>query len=297
MEDYRLDIRDIREAYKLTKEFIEKVKRKADKPVLLLTRLYEKTEEHLNSAINKNLKEVRFTPEEITGESEEDSYPVRYTARHKNGFKTFVEEHKTELVEFLQSRNVNFQLSIETIYINKNVHYFLAVRSLLLSVANCSQKIIEYSVEELPEPKWWVKPFVKMVFDGWKKWLFIFAPFLISIFFVGGFYYYLQIAPAPIYFAIYASLVAIFTFIYYIAKPFYLTLDNSIAIVSNWMLRISQRTGQVEMHYLDEKDDQGYQLRELRLSIYSAKCPICIGAVFIDNGKYEFKGRLIFKCL
>ena len=261
-----------------------------------MTRLYEKTENRLNSAVNKNLKKARFTPEEITGESEENSYPVKYTLRHKKSYETFIDEHKSELVEFLKARNVNFQLSIETIYINKIVHYFLAVRNLLPLVENGSQKTIEYSVEELPEPKWWVKPFVKMVFDGWKKWLFIFAPFLIFIFFVGGFYYYLQIAPAPIYLASYVSLIMIFTFVYYIAKPFYLTLDNSIAIVSDWMLRLGQRSGQVEMHYLNEKDEQGFPLREIRLSIYSAKCPICNGAVFIDNGRHEFKGRLVGQC-
>jgi len=94
----------------------------------------------------------------------------------------------------------------------------------------------------------------------------------------------------------YLSLVALFTFIYYIIKPFYLTLDNSIAIISNWMLRISQRSGQVEMHYLDEKDSEGFPLREIRLSIYSAKCPICEGSVYIDNSKNELKGRLVGKC-
>jgi hypothetical protein len=62
------------------------------------------------------------------------------------------------------------------------------------------------------------------------------------------------------------------------------------------MLRITQRSGQVEMHYLDENDSEGYPLRELRLSIYSAKCPICDGTVFIDNGRNIYKGRLVGRC-
>lgn len=297
MEDYRQDIRDIRKAYSLIKAFIEKTKWKADKPVLLLDRLYQKTESHIKLAVNKSVTTAKFPPTEITDENEETGYPAKYASRDKNNFEEFIEKNRGEYSDFLESNSVDYQITIQTTYIQKKVYYFLAVTNIHPQNKKSSDKaFIEYSVDELPEPKWWVKPLVKLKFDGWKKWLFILSPAAIFIFFVAGFYYYLKIAPAPMYFIGYLSLVVLFTFIYYIAKPFYLTLDNSIAIVSNWMLRISQRSGQVEMHYLDVKDSEGYPVREIRLSIYSAKCPICGGSVFIDNGKNEFKGRLIGKC-
>lgn len=297
MDDYRQDIRDIRKAYSLIKAFIEKAKWKADKPVLLLDRLYQQTESHLKLAANKSITTAKFPPTDITDEKEDTGYPAKYALRDKNNLDEFIEKNRDEYLSFLESNDVDYQLIIQTTYLQKKVYYFLAVTNIHPQNNNVlDDTFIEYSVDELPEPKWWVKPFTKFIFDGWKKWLFILSPAVIFILFVGGFYYYLRIAPAPMYFLVYFSLVVVFIFIYYIAKPFYLTLDNSIAIVSNWMLRISQRTGQVEMHYLDKKDDEGYPLREIRLSIYTAECPVCGGKVFIDNGKNEFKGRLVGKC-
>lgn len=297
MDYYRQDIRDIRKAYSLIKGFIEKSNWKAGKPVLLLDRLFQKTENHLNFASNRSITEAIFPPTDITDENEESGYPAKYAHRDKKKLEDFIEKNNDEYLRFLKSEGVEYQLIIQTKYIDKKVFYFLAVINIRSDNEKASgTTCIEYSVNELPEPKWWVKPFTKFVFDGWKKWVFILSPAAIFIFFVAGFYYYLQITPAPMYLLGYLSLVTLFTFIYYIAQPFYLTLDNSIAIVSERMLRISQRSGQVEMHYLDEVDNEGLPLREIRISIYSAECPICDGNVFIDNGKNEFKGRLIGKC-
>jgi len=296
MSDYRLDIQDIRDSYKHIIMFIENSTWKAEKPILFLKRLFELTE-HVVFIENKNINSARFSPSQLTDETEDGGYPAKYANRYKTSLDEFLIDNKEAIKEFLVERNISFSLSIQTKQVGRKVFYFLAVVPLRGGESTLgASNDIEYSVVELPEPKWWVKPFLKLPFEGWKKWLFILSPVLIFLFFIVGFYYYLQIAPAPIYFAFYMSFVVIFTIIYRLAKPFYLILDSSIAVVSEGMLRMSQRSAQVEMHYLDKKAENGIAIREIRLSIYSAKCPICNGDVFIDNGKYQFKGRLIGKC-
>jgi len=74
MDDYRQDIRDIRKAYSLIKEFIEKSNWKADKPVALLDQLYQKTEDHIKCASNKSVSTAIFPPTDITDEDEESGF-------------------------------------------------------------------------------------------------------------------------------------------------------------------------------------------------------------------------------
>lgn len=296
-----MDIRELREVCATLIPHIEKVEYSKPTPKSLLLALLERTIVLIDDY--GKLELVQFLNEDLYSlvkvGTKTDSRVSKFKSDHYANTCDLLalinKEAEAELIEKdlpcnLELRDSGSKGGAK----NKQFHFFEFASDEHTSTNNSSG--IYYDVSELPEPKWWVKPFVKLRFDGWKKWLFILSPLAIFIFFIGGFYYYLQIAPAPIFLLSYASLFSLFIFIYYIVKPFYLTLDNSIAIVSNWMLRISQRTGQVEMHYLDEKDDEGYPRRELRLSIYSAECPICGGSVFIDNGKHEFKGRLIGKC-
>jgi hypothetical protein len=296
-----MDIRELREVCATLIPYIENVEYSKPTPKSLLLALLERAIILIDDY--GKLELVQFLNEDLyslvkTG-SKTDSRVSKFKSDHfANTCELLLLVNKKAEVELIKKklpRNLVLRDSgSKGGAKNKQFHFF----EFESDNSNISDKANEiyYDVVELPQAKWWVKPFTQFVFDGRKKWLFIIAPVAIFIFFIVGFYYYLQITPAPIYLLSYLSLIFIFILIYYIAKPFYLTLDNSIAIVSNWMLRISQRSGQVEMHYLDKEDDNGFPLREIRLSIYSAKCPICGGKVFIDNGKNEFKGRLIGKC-
>lgn len=73
---------------------------------------------------------------------------------------------------------------------------------------------------------------------------------------------------------------------------------NRIVIASEWMTLFKEKSSvQLELKKVRTDPETGKAIRELRLVIYSAKCPICEGRVEVEGGGIQFPFRLVGKCI
>ena len=73
-------------------------------------------------------------------------------------------------------------------------------------------------------------------------------------------------------------------------------MNHRIVMAPDWMIPLKERSVQLELKRIDIDSETGDAIRELRLMVYSAKCPICSGRVEVEGGGIEFPFRLIGKC-
>jgi hypothetical protein len=81
------------------------------------------------------------------------------------------------------------------------------------------------------------------------------------------------------------------------SSPLYRVTSNRIVMASEWMMPLKETNVQLELKKtgVDPKTDNA--IRELRLMVYSAKCPVCNGRVEVQNGGLQFPFRLVGRCI
>lgn len=82
-----------------------------------------------------------------------------------------------------------------------------------------------------------------------------------------------------------------------LSSPLYRVVSHRIVMAPDWMIPLKERSVQLELKRIDINSETGDAIRELRLMVYSAKCPICSGRVEVEGGGIEFPFRLIGRCL
>jgi len=187
----------------------------------------------------------------------------------------------------------------------KHSYYFLIAKPF-----NETEKI-ESKCYDLPEgglrfapellsnfPIWarWVNGFV---LKGWQKYAFL-LPVLLAMLF-GLFLLYalltlgingnISTVSWLSYWVISGGLIAAV-----LSSPLYRVVTSRIVMAPTWMIPIKERSVQLELKRIDTDPETGNAIRELRLMVYSAKCPICSGRVEVEGGGMEFPFRLIGRC-
>jgi len=158
---------------------------------------------------------------------------------------------------------------------------------------------LHYVPESLLEIPIWARWINGFVLKGWRRYAFLIPALIISLFGVFVLYVLLlqgiygQISTVSWlsqWFMALGLVGAIFS------SPFYRVLDKSIVMAANWMIPIKETNVQLELKRIDTDAKTGNRIRQLRLMVYSAKCPICSGRVEINGGGIEFPFRLVGRC-
>jgi len=77
-------------------------------------------------------------------------------------------------------------------------------------------------------------------------------------------------------------------------RPFWRLIDLRIIMAPDILVSFSERGVQLEA--AKERDDEGNQVRVIRLVRYSGDCPVCGETVHLEDGRREFPGRLVGRC-
>jgi len=83
-----------------------------------------------------------------------------------------------------------------------------------------------------------------------------------------------------------------------ISSPLYRVSQDKIVMAPDWMTPLKETSVQLELKKVSiDTLDTGKVIRELRLLVYSAKCPICTGRVEVQSGGIQFPFRLVGRCV
>ncbi len=166
---------------------------------------------------------------------------------------------------------------------------------------SCPEGGLRYVPESLPNiPRLarWIDGFI---LKGWRKYVYIMPPVLILlsqlalIWLVLTLGIYTDISTVKWLTFLMVSLWIVWEVL---SSPLYCVASQRIVIASNWMIPFKEKSSvQLELKKIRIDEETGNAIRELRLVIYSAKCPICSGRVEVENGGLRFPFRLVGKCL
>ncbi|WP_211960889.1 hypothetical protein [Cupriavidus plantarum] len=79
-----------------------------------------------------------------------------------------------------------------------------------------------------------------------------------------------------------------------VLRPFWRLIDLRIIMAPDILVSIRERSVQLEA--AKEKDDDGNNVRVIRLVRYCGNCTFCGELVHLEEGRREFAGRLIGRC-
>ncbi len=82
-----------------------------------------------------------------------------------------------------------------------------------------------------------------------------------------------------------------------LSSPLYRVTSNRIVMAPDWMMPLKETNVQLELKKIGIDPETDNAIRELRLMIYSAKCPVCNGRVEVQNGGLQFPFRLVGRCI
>ena len=228
---------------------------------------------------------------------EADNKKARRFVKEKiQQLESYFLEHRDEFDNFIKGTDVKSWLVIcddESQGKIKKQYFFKTIP--IDDVTKPNNNEIQYYVSELPKPLPWAKFLTNLEMFCWKLygyiWLLI-VTLIISYFLLLWNFYAISS------FSLVTSilLVSAFSILYFILKPFYEAMNLRIAIAPNWLLRLSEMSGQLRATRTDQKRTNGKSIRALQLVIYKADCPICGSEVLIEKGKYAHKARLVGVC-
>jgi len=81
-----------------------------------------------------------------------------------------------------------------------------------------------------------------------------------------------------------------------LSSPLYLVSFKRIVMAPDWMTPFKETNVQLELRKIETNPETGNAIRELRLMVYSAKCPICENRVEVQSGGLQFPFRLVGRC-
>lgn len=158
---------------------------------------------------------------------------------------------------------------------------------------------IHYVQESLTNiPRWarWVNGFT---LQSWKKYAYI-LPGVISMLAALGYLglilllgLYTDISTVKWLTCISVSLAMLW---FILSSPLYRVSFKRIVMAPDWMTPLKETNVQLELRKIGTNPETGDAIRELRLMVYSAKCPICENRVEVESGGIQFPFRLVGRC-
>ncbi|MCJ8321553.1 MAG: hypothetical protein MJK12_18100 [Colwellia sp.] len=296
-----MDIRKLKELCEAALPLIDQVDYSKPTPKSLLRALLVKTIEYVDDGVNA--AEIMFTTVELVG-----------LVKKVNGdqAKKFKSDHYSETEKLLSKINKlkeqqgysdsKFILELsDTGEIggakNKKHHFIKLVEINKAKSKNETNNAthIHYNAVQLPKPYWFAKPFMSIELSSWRLFLFLALPAFLLFSGVGLFVQSI-INPTPSEFIAFLLFIFSVAFIGSSIFPFYVASNLRIAIAPQWLMNLSQVSAQIESIKLSKFRKNGRPYRKLEFVIYEGKCPLCNNVVEIENGKRQFKGRLVGIC-
>ncbi len=220
-----------------------------------------------------------------------------------------IESRKDYLQEISRELNVDFYPWIgkeESIGGQGNYSYYYLTAKHFNEYENtelrrydCAEDSIHYIQESLSDiPRWarWINGFT---LDSWKRYAFVLPGMIILLLLLADILLTLLLG---IYTNI--STVKWITFLIvsggmfwaFFTSPLFSVPTTKIVMAPSWMVPLKETNAQLEIKKIGTNAETGYAIRELRLVVYSAKCPICDGRIEVQSGGIQFPFRLVGKC-
>jgi hypothetical protein len=224
-----------------------------------------------------------------------------------NDLKKELEERKPHIQSITKEKSVEFYPWINKEESKNSPSYYHLIAESFTEQEKikavqypCPEDGVRYVPESLtnvPRVARWIEGFI---LKGWRKYAYIMPPLFILLSQLGFVYLVLMLG---IYTDI--STVKWLTFLMVslwivwevLSASLYCVASQRIVMASTWMVPIKESNVQLELKKVGIDKETGNAIRELRLVIYSAKCPICGGRVEVENGGLQFPFRLVGKCL
>lgn len=321
VENQNQDIEKLRKSAQLVHDFYASLNdpKRDNLPMTLFRALASLTLEQAEQGVA--LERIRFTPKELREKAleigalkklkQEDSSD-RISEWVCDNWKTLekeLEERKFDLHEF--SKNEKYYPWIEKDESKggngKYSYYFLVARlfneqeKAEIKQYPCPKNGIRYKQESLtnvPRLAQWIDGFV---LQGWKRYAYI-LPILLILLSLIVFVWVLLMLGLYTEMSTVKWLTNLIVSLgigsWALSSPLYRVISNRIVIAPEWMTSFKEKSSvQLELKKVRTDSETGKAIRELRLVIYSAKCPICEGRVEVEGGGIQFPFRLVGKCI
>jgi len=231
-----------------------------------------------------------------------------YVTRNKNGFDKFIKDNIEGITHFCSLKGIRYLPTIKNtdsqgghktyfyiglLSISDKINHQVKIKS--NNFTNECPREIDYVVAQLPKAGTWAKFLLNFKVSGWKFYSYITLPTIALVCSYSLFLwsYFTRSTDILVYSILISSVFYLF---YILLKPLYEAMDNRIEIAPNWLLGLKVNSAQLRAVKTEDKRANGLYVRELQLVVYKANCPICSNKVFIRNGKYAQRGRLLGVC-
>lgn len=300
----RVDAEELLKAGEIMQDWLRESGNSTVRPVDLFISLYEKTRDYIAQGVN--VDDAQFTVAELNavvkGKDEgEDSPEVarKYVVDNLKKYQDLVAENRDSLDAYLRQHEQHQRIVIASTESQgrHKKHYFLKLEPLAykpdtVKVPALDSRYVQYRVKQLPRPAPWAKPFMALTLAGWRRGVFLAGIFILVIG-LGGPIVHALIIKKLLAWHVYAVLIS--AVIFYAVRPIYAVIDRSILNAPDWLYGLGVPTAQLELREIGV-NDAGRTIRQIRLAVYEGECPICGGSINVEDGKGEFKGRLIGEC-
>ncbi len=300
----RVDAEELLKAGQIMQDWLRESGNATVRPVDLFLSLYEKTRDYISQGVN--VDDAQFTVAELNavvkGKGEgEDSPDVarKYVVDNLKKYQELVAENRDSLDAYLRQHDQHQRIVIASTESQgrHKKHYYLKLEPLADTpkaekAAALDPRYVQYRVKQLPRPAPWAKPFMALTLAGWRRGVFLAGIFALVIGLAGPLIHALILKKLLVWHLYTVSISAI---AFYVIRPIYDVLDRSILKAPDWMYGLSVPSAQLELREVGETD-AGRTIRQIRLAVYEGECPICGGRVIIEDGKGEYRGRLIGEC-
>jgi hypothetical protein len=306
----QVDLDELVKTCKRIEKYFVQTSNTERKPVEIYLALLNKTIVYIEGGHSSS--DLVFDANEICKESfnpKEDYAAAKdFITRHRKGFDKFIKDNIEEVTHFCSLEGVKYLPTIKNtesqgghktlfyiglIPISDEINHQVKLKSNELT-SECITSI-EYVVGQLPKTATWAKFLLNFKVSGWKFYSYITLPIIALVC-----SYFLMLWN---YFAFSASslissilIISVFYLFYILLKPLYDAMNNRIAIAPSWLLGLKVNSAQLRAVKTEDKRANGFYVRSLQLVAYKANCPICSNKVFIINGKYAQRGRLLGVC-
>ncbi|MBW2940503.1 hypothetical protein [Zhongshania aquimaris] len=301
----RIDAEELLTSGQLTQEWLRESGIATVKPVDLFVSLYEQTRDYIAQGVN--IDDAQFTVAELNallkGKKEgEDSADVarKYVVDNLKKYQELVAEHRESLDAYLRKHKQSQRVVISSTESQgrHKKHYFLKLEPLdgddgeTQTVPKIDPRYVQYRVKQLPRPWLLARPFMALTLVGWRRTVFLAGIFVLVLALGGPIVHALVIRKLLL---LHLYIIIVSAGVFYVVRPIYDVIERSILIAPDWMSGFTVPSAQLELREVGTFES-GRAIRQIRLAVYEGECPICGGSINVEDGKGEFKGRLIGEC-
>lgn len=283
------------------------------KAIELFDLIRSETDEYLRQGID--LKKAEFTAVDLyaktRGKPEKDveSDTARRTIRKDvNRFRELIDEYENELAEHLGNKACR-----KVVYIDEDdvrgghkKYFRLGLRSVSAETGETASsgdgsespgttpKVIQYSASRFPKPMFWAAPFMTITLDGWRKVALVTLVAMATFGIAASLLWFgvgLFVGQSVFQSSLWIMLASVSSVLAYLLSPFYRAVNESVTNAPEILVGVADETTQLEFR------PTASGIKQLRVVVYSAECPVCGGEVEVVRGGREFHGRMIGRCI